>query len=137
MDKAQAKALQSERNEAAKPMLAKYGMVVKTASARFGPGEFSITIKSLSTDPALDPRVTDYERYAESFGLPKDGLGQTITVRQGTFRITGLDLNRRKYPVVVVNVATGKTMLFTEAGVRAALLRGLATPALRRTVVEA
>lgn len=121
MDKAQAKALQAEIGEALKPLYAKHGMKVTRIHSTFGVGEFNISIKSESTDPALDPKVTDWDRYADAYGLPTDGRGQTIVVGGVTYRIDGLALSRRRFPVAVTRLQDSKGFLLTIEAVRGAL----------------
>ena len=120
MDKAQAKLVQTEAHEAVKAVFAKHGLRISGGSAKFDDASFSITIKGQSTSPA-DHAVT-WANYAPVFGLPVDGFGAVITLNRKQFRITGLDLNRRSFPVVTQDVATGKVTLFREDAVRRALL---------------
>lgn len=126
MDKAQAKAVMVEAQSALDAVFAKHGLKTKKVSATYDAGLISLRITAHSTDPDLDPKVTDWKRYAESYGLPLDALGKTITVRSRVsgstaYLITGLAPTRNRYPVCVYEVATGKAMLLTVVAVKDAL----------------
>lgn len=120
MDKAQAKTLQSEIGEALKPIYAKHGLRVTSSRSRYDTGEFNITIKAEATDPAFDPKVQDWDRYAESYGLPKDARGQTVVVGGVIYRVEGLVLSRRRFPVAVTRLQDSKAFLLTAEAIRGA-----------------
>jgi hypothetical protein len=123
MDKTEATVVQREICAAVDIILAKHKLKRKTSSASYTDGTLRVTINANSTDPAHDPKIADWKRYAMSFGLPDDGLGRTFTLRGQTWKIIGLDAGRRRYPVVAEPLAGGKVMLFTAEGVISALSR--------------
>ena len=54
----------------------------------------------------------DYPRYCASYGLEPSWLDKTFVDRRTTWRIDGLKLSSRKYPVVCRRVADNKAMFF-------------------------
>lgn len=120
MDRTEAKALQAEISAALEPIYKRHGLKIAGSRATFGTGLFNLTLKSVSTDPAVDPKVTDWAKYAGSFGLPVDALGKRITFKGQPVTITGLAVTRRKYPVVIT-YPTGKIMLTTVGAAKRAL----------------
>jgi len=124
MDKATAKIVSADLEAAVAAVLAKHDLKKSRISVRYG-DELRWTLDAISTDPALDPAVTDWNRYAASYGLPVDGLGAKVTVKGVQYTITGLVTGRTRFPVRV-STTTGKTMLLTIEGTRNALLRRVA-----------
>ena len=119
MDKSEAKTIQLEICAAADTILARHKLKQKGGSASYTEGSLRITINAEATDPAHDPKISDWKRYAAAFGLPANGLGRTFVSSGKTWKITGLDANRRRYPVVAA--CEGKEMLFTVESVTAKL----------------
>jgi len=123
MDKTEAGVVQREISEAVDIILARHKLKRKVTRASYTEGTLRITINANSTDPAHDPKIADWKRYAAAFGLPADGLGRTFTSRGQAWKIVGLDAGRRRYPVIAEPVTGGKAMLFTAEGVVSALSR--------------
>lgn len=120
MDKAEAKAIMDEARAAMDQVFQRHGLKTGRIHASYDSG--SITVKVTGEGVGADsPKVKDWERYAESYGLPREALGTTIVSGGTRFQITGLLPNRRKFPVLVKNALTGKEMLLTVAGVKRAL----------------
>jgi hypothetical protein len=118
VDKATAKAVQQEMGDALKAIAAKHGLEITSSRSTYSESEFNLSIKSRST--SQEDNAATWARYAPMYGLPLDGLGQTITLNRKVYTITGLDLNRRAYPVRVTD-AYGKALLLREEAVRRAL----------------
>lgn len=57
----------------------------------------------------VDLRKTDWDRYAEMHGLKKEWLGQNLTMNGREYKIVGLDVKKRKNPVIVES--NGKTFV--------------------------
>lgn len=125
MDKATANLIMREVIDAADAVYARHGLKRSKASSTYDTGMLRVTLTATSTDPALDPKVTDWHRYAESYGLPEDALGREITVtvkgRPTKFVIAGLLPGRSKFTIAVREATTNKDMLLTVSGVKRAL----------------
>ena len=57
----------------------------------------------------------DFERFAPSYGVSADALGKTFESRGETFRLTGLNPNRPKYPFNAERVRDGKSFKFGDS----------------------
>jgi hypothetical protein len=120
LTRAEATAIMREVEAAAAKIFEAHGLERGKCSASFEEGKIKVSVTGEGTG-ADSPKIKDWTRYAESFGLPVDAIGKTITVNRKQFVITGLAITRRKFPVCVTEVLTGKDMLLTAEGVRAAL----------------
>jgi hypothetical protein len=120
MDKAQAKVVQAAVGEAIKAVYAQYGLVVTSSRCTYDDSTFNLTVKANVSDPAAQGKTWD--QYAPIFDLPEGGVGKVVRLNQKDYRIVGLDLNRRAYPVRVEEVATGKVVLFKAPAIARALL---------------
>ena len=117
MDKTEARDIQKAVDDAIAPILAAHNLRRISSRAGYDAGSIRLTLAFQSTDPALDPVVNDWARYAAGYGLPVDGIGATFNSRGTLYRVVGLDMNRRTYPVVAQAVNGGKKMLFKADGV--------------------
>lgn len=103
MDKQTAKTVMAEVDAAVQEVLGKHGLRMKSIRSTYSDADLAVRMVLISSDPAQSPEVADWHRYHSSYGLPEDALGKTIAVpgsAQG-YIIRGLDIGRRKYPVVV------------------------------------
>jgi hypothetical protein len=93
------------------------GVSIKTGNARFddATATFKLNVASLMSDgTVVDTARRDYQQYAEVYGLKPEWLDQTFsTMSDGTYKIIGLLPNRRKKPVSVANIRTGKKYIMT------------------------
>lgn len=99
MTKEEAKVVQREVGDAITAVYARHGLVVKSASVRYGEGIFNLQVKAVSSDPAQSPYAADWRRYARGYTLPEEALGKTYRFSGKLITFEGLDLGRRKYPV--------------------------------------
>ncbi len=114
MDKTEAIAIQHEVQDALNAILAKHNLRLKAGvGMRYDAAGCTFRAEAISTDPALDRKLIDWDKYAESYGLPKDALGKEIESKGKLYKITGFNASRSRFPVAVVEVGTGKAFLFT------------------------
>jgi len=119
MDKAQAKVVQVAVGEAIKAVYAQHGLTVTSSRVTYDDSTLNLTVKATVADPAAQAKTWD--NYAPVFDLPEGGVGKVITLNRKAYRIIGLDLNRRAYPVRVEDLATGRPVLFKAPAVARAL----------------
>lgn len=99
------KVVQSEIGEAAKAIFAKHGLEFKGARATYG-DELSVKVIGhlIQLDDSgvnrADPQVLDYERYAQAYGLPTDGIGKTFHSSGHQYTIAGLNPKATRMPVL-------------------------------------
>lgn len=82
------------------------------------------TGEAVAPPPKADTTDRDkaqWERYAPMYDLPADGFGKEITVRGDTFRVTGINTRRPKYPVSILRLRDGSTRKCGADFVKAAL----------------
>ena len=125
MNRTEAKQIMAEAEAALASVFAAHNLKSAPVRASFDSGSITLRITGEGVGDE-SPRVKDWERYASSYGLPQDALGKLIVVNGKGFKITGLQPSRRKYPVTVTEVLTGKDMLLTLQGVKNGL--GLTGP---------
>lgn len=125
MNRSEAKQIMAEAEAAMAAVFAAHNLKGAPVRASFDGGSITLRMKGEGIGDE-SPRVKDWERYASSYGLPQDALGKLIVVNGKGYRITGLAPSRRKYPITVEEVLTGKDMLLTLQGVKNGL--GLTGP---------
>ena len=115
-----ATALSREAEDALIAIADKHGLMVEVPPGRYDSKSFSfkvtLSVKTESGAPA------DFARKAILLMLPPDCYGQEFTSGGTVYRITGINLRRRKYPVAATT-AEGKAYKFTASTVRDSLAR--------------
>jgi hypothetical protein len=119
MDKAQSKVVLADVGEAIKAVYAKHGLQVTRVRATYDVGEFNLTVKAISAK--VEDRQATWAKYAPVYGLPVNGIDQVVTINRKAFRIVGIDLSRRTFPVRVESVQTGEASMFKADAIRRAL----------------
>ncbi|MCE8556589.1 hypothetical protein KBY29_19950 [Ruegeria pomeroyi] len=61
---------------------------------------------------ALDPERLRFEALAEAFGLSQTDFGRQFSTGRDTFRITGIDPRRPKYPISAERIPDGQGYKF-------------------------
>lgn len=97
--------------EAVKSLEEKYGVVVKLSKICYDEDSFSGKIEVSNGSDVDEVEKKKFEKDCWAFHLMKEDYGRTISFDGQTLKIVGLDSSRRKYPVVVENVRTGKKSL--------------------------
>jgi hypothetical protein len=96
----------------------KHGLTLTRESGRYDDSNFTLKVKF--TVVTSDGAPADFAQNAVRLGLPEDCWGREIRYRGEKVKIVGLDMRRRKYPVVVKR-PTGRNILLTVDGVRGQL----------------
>ena len=68
----------------------------------------------------------DFKKYATSYGLSPEDLGQTFSTNGHEYRISGLSISKPKYPILARRITNGKGYKFTTDQVKLALLKKIA-----------
>lgn len=92
----------------------KAGITISTGSATFGDVDASMKLKILDLDSsgkAVDLRAKQWNTYAELYGMKKEWLGKLVMLSGRPFTIVGLDMKKRKNPVIIESM--GKTYITT------------------------
>jgi hypothetical protein len=98
-DKPLCRLLAADVEEALKAVGEKYGMTFSYEGGRYG--DYTLDMKLKATIATAGGQPGDFAQHARLIGLPEDCWGKTfLSLASGqTCTITGIKLNRRKYPV--------------------------------------
>lgn len=114
-----------EAKEALNAVLSKYGLTVAQAgnSTRNAEGTFANVKYTITVAPrdgvSVGPEAQAYTRYAESEGLDPAWLGKSLPhPTMGDLTITGFRPKARKAPILVKEVRTGKSYIYTISGIK-------------------
>ena len=106
-----------EDAESALQMVAeRYGLTLKRESGSFTATAFTVKFTFQCETEGGIP--ADFVRLAPLYALTPEDFGKEFTTPSGTYRITGINPRRRKYPISGECVRTGKGYKFTESAVR-------------------
>ncbi|WP_093037812.1 hypothetical protein [Ruegeria marina] len=110
--------LQDEMLKACQDVAARNGLVVEAkeisgVDLRWGFDlGFRVSIP-LPDGSALDPERLRFEALAEAFALSPADFGRQFSTGRDTFRITGIDPRRPKYPISAERIPDGQGYKFT------------------------
>lgn len=125
-NRANVRILNEEILDALKPLAEKHGLVLeKNAKTYYRdrlPGMYQFIIRVEDDDgKVLDTKAQQFRDGALHVGLNPDDLGKEFLSRGSRYKITGLNLRARKYPVLAENLSNGKTYKFGESTVKMGL----------------
>ena len=88
-----------------------YGLGVKAMGGKLGNKDVTLKFKIYVTNADGEDagKEDQFKDLADRYGLTCQ-YGDKFTVRDTTLKVTGISPKRRKYPVDLLNVSTGKTM---------------------------
>lgn len=103
----------------------KNGLTATYEGGRFSEDEFTmkVTLRTATNDAMGTLTPAQFKRDAVLLGLPEDCLGKTTLVDGVGYKITGIHLNRPKYPVSVTQLSTGRRIKMQAASVLRGLLK--------------
>lgn len=103
-DKEIVKAIQSRVLEFSKELAEMYGLRFQKCNTSYNEFEMNFKIVFHTTnDEGMDIYQDTYLKYAEIYGLKEEWLGKEIKVNAIKLTIRGLDLKKKKYPIVLRN----------------------------------
>ena len=121
ISRALAVTVQKEIGDAARAIFEKHGLEFAGVRASYGDDlNVKVTGHLVQLDESgvnrADPEVVAYERYADVFRLPKDGIGKTFRSNGHTFTVAGLNPKARSMPVIATR-EDGKKFKFAAENV--------------------
>ncbi|SNX73135.1 hypothetical protein SAMN05878503_11450 [Cereibacter ovatus] len=122
--------LQTEMLKACEAVAARHGLVVEPrditgVDLRWGfDATFRVSIP-MADGTALNPERLRFEALAEAFGLSPNDFGRQFSAGRESFRITGIDPRRPKYPVSAERIPDGQGFKFTIEQVATQLQKGM------------
>jgi hypothetical protein len=115
----QVRQVSDEAEAALQAVAEKYGLVLKRESGRYSANnftaKFSFAVKAADGSDA----PASFARQASLLGLPEDCYGKVFQTWGGkSYKVTGINLRARKYPVLGECLRTGKTFKFMSDSVK-------------------
>jgi len=109
IDKVTAKLLRERIEQALAPLAAELGVDFKVGNASFTPTfvKFQFTTELAGRDAGAE----EWHRYCAMLRLPKDALGTTIPFNGRPVKIVGLQMSRRRYPVLVESLGGKRSLI--------------------------
>lgn len=116
-NRANCRSLQEEIAAALEPIAKKHGLTLDRKRGSFYkdkmPAMFQFLVTQEDKDGnALSAAAIAFQQDAWRVGLDPKDLGREFTSQGKRFRISGLNLRAKKYPVLAVENGTGKTFKF-------------------------
>lgn len=110
-----AKAIRAEVAAALTAIAEKHGLKCDLGKTTFTPEGGTIRIGAefaVATIGGVDRDRVLFDRDCRMVGLEPGDFGKVFTTPTGTFKVTGVSLNRPKYPIDGVSVPDGRRMKF-------------------------
>jgi hypothetical protein len=124
MDKQAAKRVGDAVAKALDGVARELGLRLVMKGGRFDPvgGTFSPKVEfKLAGEAGAQAVRKQFEHYASMFGLDPAWYGKTFLSGDTTYMVVGLDLKRRKRPVIGARSTDGRRFVFTTEQVRVAM----------------
>jgi len=126
VDRSTVKILLDEAEEALGRIATKHGIIVSRKSCTYSQTEIPVAFKFVvpertASGDAINPRETEFRKYAARFGLSPDDYGKTFKTYDGAYRVSGIKPRGKKYTVLGEHVDTGRTYKFPAGAVKAGL----------------
>tara|TARA_R110000824_G_C14928461_1_gene648479 strand:- start:131 stop:538 length:408 start_codon:yes stop_codon:yes gene_type:complete len=118
LDRTSVNLIADEAGEALKAVAEKYNLILKPGRGTYDPSAGTFTPKFTFVCETEDGVPADFARHAKSYGLTVEDYGREFTTYAGTYRLTGINPRRRKYPISGTCVRTGKGYKFPRAAVK-------------------
>ncbi len=116
--------------DACRAVAARHGLTVEAKEItgidlRWG-FELAFRVSILLPDGStLDPERLRFEALAEAFGMSAADYGRQFSTGRETFRVTGIDPRRPKYPISAERIPDGQGFKFTAEQVALLLQKGM------------
>ena len=122
VDRSTVRMILEEAREALASVADKYGVVLErkhcTYSSTEIPVAFKFVVPELGEDgEAIDPKETEFRKYAQRFGLEPDDYGRLFKTYNGVYRVSGIKPRGKKYNVLGDHINSGKTYKFPASAV--------------------
>lgn len=114
-----ARAVTEELEAAAEKIFAKHGLVRGKMSTKYGVS-YSLTIAAEALElgdngvNVSSREAQDYTAFAASYELPQGLLGKVFKINGVDYAFAGIATSRRKYPIYMKNLESGKMVFFQE-----------------------
>ena len=102
------KQFRQDFQDAVKSLEEKYGIVIQAKSITYSSNEFHFKVEVVNGESKEDEdaRRDTFNQYCSSYGLTRDDFMRIFDTGVAKYQIVGINPNRRKYPIIIKNVAT-------------------------------
>jgi len=115
IDRKACRTIDEAAEKALQEVAEKFGLTVKRESGRFDSTKFTAKFSFLAVGESGVPK--DFRQCASLVGLDPDCYGKVFRSNGEAFRVTGINLRRRKYPVSAERVKDGRSYKFSAENV--------------------
>jgi len=124
IDRDALKTLRSAINAALESVGKQYGVKLSAANASYdGTGmtaQFKLEVATISQDgTVITKEAADFQKYHELYNLKPEHFGATFVQGRETYKINGLLMNAKRFPISAIRVRDGKAFKFPETSVAA------------------
>ena len=120
VSKEQASAICQEIEQAVREILARHNMEIAKVRRKYGNAlVFNLEASPINLNPnGVNTRsivAQTFLQYGKDYGFanPEEALGKTFKNKGKTYKLVGMNLNKSKFPVQAIDVATGQSFGFT------------------------
>ena len=122
VDRSTVRMILEEAREALASVADKYGVVLERKHCTYSSTEIPVAFKFVVPErteggEAIDPKETEFRKYAQRFGLEPDDYGKLFKTYNGVYRVSGIKPRGKKYNVLGDHINSGKTYKFPASAV--------------------
>ena len=117
------KEIRAEMDSALHDIGQKHGVTFQINGITFGASDFRCRVDAIVTGNSGDTVYSvEFKNKCQRYGFQKEDLGREFRSGDRRFKIVGLKIRNRKYPVIAENLQTGKLHKFTTFAVKENLI---------------
>lgn len=94
--------------QAVKSLEEKYGVVITAKGITYSDNEFHFKTEVVNGSSKDDVRKTQFEQSCKKYFLEKEDFMREFEVRGVTYQIVGIQPSKRKHPIMIKDVRSGK-----------------------------
>lgn len=122
VDRSTVRMILEEAREALASVADKYGVILERKHCTYSSTEIPVAFKFVVPErteggEAIDPKETEFRKYAQRFGLEPDDYGKLFKTYNGVYRVSGIKPRGKKYNVLGDHINSGKTYKFPASAV--------------------
>ena len=122
VDRSTVRMILEEAREALASVADKYGVILERKHCTYSSTEIPVAFKFVVPErpeggAAIDPKETEFRKYAQRFGLEPDDYGKLFKTYNGVYRVSGIKPRGKKYNVLGDHINSGKTYKFPASAV--------------------
>lgn len=107
--------LRDEVNNRLKDIEKDFGVSMKVGHISFQ--QLKATFRLDATIASVDVSKIDYEKYCSFFDIPKDSYGKIFMSGGKSYKIRGINVKARKFPIIAENLSDNKMYKFNSVDI--------------------